>query len=54
MNTILVVDDEKSLQYSLKRMFESEYRVFSFLSGISGHLQCSKLRYLYLINDNLL
>lgn len=27
MNTILVVDDEKSLRYSLKRMFEKEYRV---------------------------
>ncbi len=27
MNTILVVDDEKSLRYSLKRMFEKDYRV---------------------------
>lgn len=33
MNTILVVDDEKSLRYSLKRMFEHEYRVLTADDG---------------------
>ena len=36
MNTILIVDDEKSLRYSLKRMFENEYRVLTADDGCTA------------------
>jgi DNA-binding NtrC family response regulator len=36
MNTILVVDDEKSLQYSLKRIFENEYSVLTADDGCTA------------------
>ncbi|MEW6602213.1 MAG: sigma-54 dependent transcriptional regulator, partial [Nitrospirota bacterium] len=36
MNTILVVDDEESVRYSFKRMFEKEYRVLAAEDGCSA------------------
>jgi DNA-binding NtrC family response regulator len=36
MNTLLVVDDEKSVRYSFERMFEEEYRILTAEDGESG------------------
>jgi DNA-binding NtrC family response regulator len=36
MNTILIVDDEKAVRYSFKRMFEDEYRVLTAEDGESA------------------
>ncbi len=36
MNTLLVVDDEESVRYSFKRMFENEYRVLTAEDGCSA------------------
>ncbi len=36
MNTLLIVDDEESVRYSFKRMFENEYRVFTAEDGCSA------------------
>src|SRR4030042_3540957 len=33
MHTILIVDDDKSIRYSLKRMFEEKYSVFTAQNG---------------------
>ncbi|HDH06642.1 MAG TPA: sigma-54-dependent Fis family transcriptional regulator [Nitrospirae bacterium] len=33
MNTLLIVDDEKAVRYSFKRMFEDDYRVITAESG---------------------
>jgi DNA-binding NtrC family response regulator len=36
MDTLLIVDDEKSVRYSFKRMFEDEYRIVTAEDGISA------------------
>ena len=36
MNKLLIVDDEKTVRYSFKRMFESDYEVFSAENGRSA------------------
>lgn len=36
MNTILVIDDEKSVRYSFERMFEDEYRILTAEDGESA------------------
>ncbi len=36
MNTLLVIDDEKSVRYSFERMFEDEYRILTAEDGESG------------------
>ncbi|HDH51426.1 MAG TPA: response regulator, partial [Nitrospirae bacterium] len=33
MNTLLIVDDERAVRYSFKRMFEDDYRVITAESG---------------------
>ena len=36
MNTLLIIDDEQSVRYSFKRMFEDEYRVLTAEDGMSA------------------
>ncbi len=36
MNTLLIVDDEESVRYSFKRMFENEYRVLTAEDGCTA------------------
>ena len=36
MNSILIIDDEESVRYSFKRMFENEYRVLTAEDGNAG------------------
>ena len=36
MNTVLIVDDEKAVRYSFKRMFEDEYRILTAEDGFSA------------------
>ncbi|MBI5057485.1 MAG: sigma-54-dependent Fis family transcriptional regulator [Nitrospirae bacterium] len=36
MNTLLIVDDEKSVRYSFKRMFEDDFRVLTAEDGLSA------------------
>ncbi len=36
MNTLLIVDDEESVRYSFKRMFENEFRVLTAEDGCTA------------------
>lgn len=36
MNTLLIIDDEKSVRYSFKRMFEDDYRILTADNGSSA------------------